>query len=69
MSIYMPDNGKGLLEFQICVKKTMKMRVANYNVKRFVWAGDFNANIHGTDSAFTGPFTTMRLGHEASKYK
>ena len=69
MSLYMPDNGKGLLEFQVCVRKTMRMLVASYNVKRFVWVGVFNADIHGTDSEFIGRFTTMRFGHEANTDK
>ena len=59
-----------MLDFQVavdCVRKIMMMLAASYNVKRFVWAGDFNADIHGTDSDLIGPFITMRFGHDASK--
>ena len=39
MSVYLPDIGKGLLEFQVavdCGRQTMMMLVARYIVERFV---------------------------------
>ena len=72
MSIYLPDSGKGFEMFQSaisCLRRTMKMLATKYGVRRFVWAGDFNTDLHGTNCDLIWPFTTMRFGRDVKRDK